>query len=205
MSTETLTPRRAKFASEYLIDLNATQAAIRAGYSPHTAKQQGSRLLTDVDVSRAISQRQHELAERHNVDADRVLAEYARIAFSDITNYRDVFATGEIDFGSLPLGMSAAIADLVVDTSTEKKDVDARRVRRVRVRLHNKLTALEALAKHLGLFAPDRREITSIPDTSALKNWTIAQLVAGIEVMKSESEPTLGSIDGVVHDGDVNP
>ena len=186
MTSPILSPRRARFVVEYLVDLNATQAAIRAGYSPHTAKQQGSRLLTDVDVSRAIAGGQRELAERHNVDADRVLTEYARIAFSDITDYGDVFVTGEIDFDSLPPGTSAALADLVVDTFAEGKNEEARRVRRVRVKLHNKLTALEALAKHLGLFAPDRSETTSIPDTSVIKDWTIAQLVAGIEVMKRE-------------------
>ena len=53
--SSSLTPKQKCFINEYLIDLNATQAAIRAGYSPRTAKQQASRLLTNVDVAAAVA------------------------------------------------------------------------------------------------------------------------------------------------------
>ena len=53
-----ITPKQQRFVTEYLIDLNATQAAIRAGYSRKTAQQQGSRLLTNVVVKRAIAAQQ---------------------------------------------------------------------------------------------------------------------------------------------------
>jgi phage terminase small subunit len=70
-----MTPKQAAFVREYLIDLNATQAAIRAGYSEETAKQQGSRLLTNVDVAKAISEAQTERAEKCDIDALWVLRE----------------------------------------------------------------------------------------------------------------------------------
>lgn len=70
-----MTPKQAAFVREYLIDLNATQAAIRAGYSEGTAKQQGSRLLTNVDVAQAISEAQAERADKCDIDALWVLRE----------------------------------------------------------------------------------------------------------------------------------
>lgn len=68
-----LTPKQAAFVREYLVDLNATQAAIRAGYSPRTARAQGHRLLTDADIAAAIEAAQAERAERLQLTADDVL------------------------------------------------------------------------------------------------------------------------------------
>ena len=68
-----LTAKQSRFVEEYLIDLNATQAAIRAGYSEKTAKQIGSRLLTNVDVQAAVSEGQEARAERTEITQDYVL------------------------------------------------------------------------------------------------------------------------------------
>lgn len=73
--TMTLTPRRERFVAEYLIDMNATQAAVRAGYSPKTAKAQGSRLLTNADVAAAIAEAKRERADAAGIDAAWVLRE----------------------------------------------------------------------------------------------------------------------------------
>lgn len=70
---EVLPAKRQRFVDEYLVDLNATQAAIRAGYSPRTAKSQGQRLLTDVDISAAITRGQVARAERTEITQDWVL------------------------------------------------------------------------------------------------------------------------------------
>jgi phage terminase small subunit len=78
-----LTPKQARFVDEYLIDLNATQAAIRAGYSAATALQQGPRLLGNVGVQAAISARQADRSERTEITQDRVLAELWAIATAD--------------------------------------------------------------------------------------------------------------------------
>jgi Terminase small subunit len=79
-----LTPRRQRFVAEYLCDLNASQAAIRAGYSRKTAGSQGERLLKDVEVCQVINERMKERSERTGVTADKVIIELARVAFSDI-------------------------------------------------------------------------------------------------------------------------
>lgn len=75
-----MTPKKQAFVREYLIDLNATQAAIRAGYSPKTAKQQGARLLTDVDVAKAIREAKDARIERVEITQDWVLARLASVA-----------------------------------------------------------------------------------------------------------------------------
>jgi len=69
-----LTPKQARFVEEYQIDLNATQAAIRAGYSAKTAEQQGPRLLGNVGVATAIQAAQTEVSKRIEVTVDEVVA-----------------------------------------------------------------------------------------------------------------------------------
>ena len=81
-----LTPKKILFAAEYIIDLNATQAAIRAGYSEKTAYSQGQRLLKDVEVQALIQTYMKERGERTEVNADMVVKELSKIAFSDVRN-----------------------------------------------------------------------------------------------------------------------
>lgn len=76
-----LTPKQKRFCEEYLIDLNATQAAIRAGYSPKTAEQTASRLLRNVKVQEYIAKRQKELSRSTEITQERVIKELALIAF----------------------------------------------------------------------------------------------------------------------------
>lgn len=75
-----LNPKQRRFVDEYLIDLNATQAAIRAGYSAKTAAQAASRLLTNVDVRAAVNRGQAATAERLELTAASVTARLLTIA-----------------------------------------------------------------------------------------------------------------------------
>ena len=72
--------KQATFVREYLVDLNATQAAIRAGYSRKTAKVQGSRLLTNADVAAAVESGIAARAARVEVKADSVLRDVERLS-----------------------------------------------------------------------------------------------------------------------------
>lgn len=88
-----LTPKQQRFVEEYLIDLNATQAAIRAGYSVKTANEQGNRLLANVSVQNAISQAMQARSERTNITADGVLKmwyDMATVDYNDLTQVRRV-------------------------------------------------------------------------------------------------------------------
>ena len=92
------------FVDEYLIDLNATQAAIRAGYSPKTAEQQGSRLLSNVKVKGRVAEKMAERSKRCGINQDRVLQELARIAFvnpADVINMSDASIKDEASFDDL--------------------------------------------------------------------------------------------------------
>src|SRR5690625_847346 len=85
-----LSEKRKRFANEYLIDLNATQAAIRAGYSPKSAGQQGSELLKNPNVRAYIDARLAELSARTGVNQERIMRELARVAFLDPTELADM-------------------------------------------------------------------------------------------------------------------
>jgi phage terminase small subunit len=78
-----LTPKQQKFVTEYLIDLNGTQAAIRAGYSAKTANEQASRLLTNVSVAQALAEAQAKLSERSEITAEMVMRELWAIGTAD--------------------------------------------------------------------------------------------------------------------------
>lgn len=75
-----MTPKQQAFAREYVIDRNATQAAIRAGYSAATAKQQGARLLTNVDVRAAVNRAEAACAEKVGLTVSSITARLLAIA-----------------------------------------------------------------------------------------------------------------------------
>jgi phage terminase small subunit len=79
-----LTRKQELFVAEYLIDLNATRAAVRAGYSPKTAYSQGQRVLRNVEIHKAIQAAMDKRAEKLEITADRVLKEIAKLAFFDV-------------------------------------------------------------------------------------------------------------------------
>ena len=140
-----LTEKQQRFVDEYLIDLNATQAAIRAGYSAKTADQQGSRMLTNVKVQQEISKEMAERSKRTGVNQDRVVLELARIAFVKMTDV--VNDEGEIR-------PDATDDDLACIESVKYKrsDSDTGSSEEREVKIASKLKALELLGKHLGMW-----------------------------------------------------
>jgi phage terminase small subunit len=167
-----LTQKQRAFVREYLVDLNATQAAIRAGYSEDTARAIGCENLTKPNIQDAIATAMRERAERTNIRADMVLKELAKIGFSDIrkaakwtsslireednpdggevtvikhivTNTVQVTASDEIDDDT-----AAAISEISQDARGG-----------VKIKFHDKRAALVDMGKHLGLFK-DKVEVT---------------------------------------------
>ena len=141
-----MTDRQKIFCQEYLIDLNATQAAIRAGYSVKTAQEQSSRLLSNVMVQREIERLKAERSRRTGITADRVLQELARIGF---VNPMDI-----IDSEDATVRNSAGTDDTAAIASVKVKIIptkDGNGIER-EVKLHDKVKALELMGKHLGMF-----------------------------------------------------
>lgn len=160
-----LTPKQTRFVQEYLIDLNATQAAVRAGYSVNTADVQGSRLLGNVNVATAIAEGQKKLEEKTGITAERVLEELAIIGFSDIKNYLVVDPdTGAVrakgfDEADMPDNASRAIQSVTEDRvikevkgTKDKADTEIVLSDKMTFKMHDKLKALELIGKHLGMF-----------------------------------------------------
>lgn len=168
-----LTPKQQRFVDEYLLDLNATQAAIRAGYSAKTAYSVGSENLRKPEVVSAIAERQNKLAETYEVTRERIIAELAKIGFANMQDYMRVGSDGDpyLDFSALTRDQAAALAEVTVEDFKDGRGDDARDVRRVKFKLHDKRGALVDLGKHLGMFI-DRSEVGKPGD---FDNLTIEQ------------------------------
>jgi phage terminase small subunit len=149
---EGLNLRQQRFATEYLNDLNATQAAIRAGYSPAVAGQIGYRLLKNAQIATFIADLQDERAERVNFTADEVLRELAAIVRSNILDYvMTDQGTLELANGASPDAMKA-VASIKRKTRRYKDEEGTEVVEHdIEYRLWDKNAAIEKAMKHLGL------------------------------------------------------
>jgi phage terminase small subunit len=149
-----LTPKQARFVEEYLVDLNATQAAIRAGYSAKTANEQGSRLLANASVAAAVYDGQKARSQRTEITADRVLQEYAKIGFANMLDYIETNPDGSftIDMSKLTREQAAAISEVTAEVYMEGKGDDATPVKRTKFKLADKKAALDSIARHVGMF-----------------------------------------------------
>ncbi|MBX9638054.1 MAG: terminase small subunit [Nitrosomonas sp.] len=149
-----LTQKQQKFVDEYLIDLNATQAAIRAGYSAKTAEWIGPQLLGKSHVAAAIKARRDELSRKTEVTQERIILEMSRLAFMDI---RSLFnADGSlIPIKQLSDSAAAAIAGIDV-VQVGNSDVGVGHV--MKYKFPDKNKALENLARILGYFDKDKNK-----------------------------------------------
>lgn len=156
-----LTPKQERFVSEYLIDLNATQAAIRAGYSAKTASETGWENLRKPQIVSAIQEAKAKREKRTNITQDMVLAEFAKIGFSDI---RKAVRWGGVpeaqEDGSLvyPVELVAS-EDIDHDTAAAIGEVSLT-ASGVKIKMHDKLNALEKIARHLGMFSGEGPNVT---------------------------------------------
>jgi len=174
-----LTPRQRLFVQEYLIDLNAKQASIRAGYSPANAEFQGHQLINNPKVKQAIELAMYEREQRTKVTQDRVIEELAKIAFinpTDVVNSYDA---------SLHNGASredtAAISSIRVRRIPSKDGMGIER----EIKLHDKIRALDLLGKHLGLFN-DKLNITAD---------AVVRIVDDLSDSKDDATGTNGEIE----------
>lgn len=152
--TAKLTPKQQRFCEEYLIDLNATQAAIRAGYSAKTAAQQGERLLRNVEAQKAIMEAKAERSERTQIDAAWLLTRLAQESVADVA---DLYA----EDGSLrPVAEWPLIwrQGLVSGIDVEEVREQGAVVGVVRkIKLSDRVKRLELIGKHIDVRAFSER------------------------------------------------
>lgn len=158
-----LTDKQKRFCEEYLVDLNATQAAIRAEYSEKTAKSIGAENLSKPYLQEEIQRLMKERSDRTEITADRVLEELAHIAFDDIKNY--------LSFKTVKTKVGHEDGEDIIDYKTvvdlkDSDDIDTRNVAEIqqgkdgqfKFKLYCKDNALVQLGKHLGMFEKDDKE-----------------------------------------------
>jgi phage terminase small subunit len=147
-----LTPKRQRFIQEYLVDLNATQAAARAGYSEKTADRQGSRLLKNAEVAEAVKLAQESRSKATGITAERIVAELAKLGFANMEDYYYIDANGtpRLCLEAINRDDAAAIKELMVEESQVGDEAVV--VRKIRMKLHSKREALVDLGRHLGMF-----------------------------------------------------
>ena len=155
--------RQETFISEYLIDFNATRAAIAAGYSSKTAAVQGARLLTNANVKAEIEKRQSELSASLNITKEKIVSELALLGFSSLADIFDIesLKAGEIKIkDSIETENLKAISSLKVGKSG------------LSIKAYDKIRALELLGRHLGLFDSPQPDTTLENNLfEALNGW----------------------------------
>lgn len=167
-----MTKKQKLFCEEYLIDLNATQAAIRAGYSPGTAGSIGGENMQKPEIRAYIDRAMAERSKRTGINADRVVMELAKIALvnaADVINADD--ATLRDDAAPED---TAAIQSVKVKTFPTK---DGEGVER-EIKMADKIKALELLGKHLGMFK-DKLELSGGLDAEKTKLDDLIQQMRG--------------------------
>lgn len=158
-----LTPKETQFVEEYLVDLNAAAAARRCGYSEHTAKEQGYRILNTPAVAEAITARAQQRAAKTGLSAEQVLSELMRVAFVDIGQAYD--PEGKLlAIKDMPEEVRRAIASIESEELWEERFEGKQKKRTQvgvthKVRFWDKLKANELLGKNLKLFL-DRIELS---------------------------------------------
>lgn len=144
-----LTAKQQEFCEQYMVDLNGTQAAIRAGYSEHTAKEIAYELLTKLHIKARVAELKAAQSDRTTITADKVLHEIARLAFSDLR--RLMTPAGHlINPQDWDDDTAAAVSSVEVVTYTprgEDKPIEYTH----KIKAWDKNSALEKLCKHLGL------------------------------------------------------
>lgn len=147
-----LTAKQQMFVEEYLVDLNGTQAAIRAGYSPRTANEQAARMLAKPSISQAIAEAKVRRSARVAVNADYVLNNLVEVVERSMQRAPVVDAKGN-----------------------HVTDEDGRFVWRFDAKAANR--ALELLGKHLGLFVDNVRAEVSGPNGGPVSSEIVVKFV----------------------------
>jgi phage terminase small subunit len=170
-----LTDQQRSFIAHYLITLSAKKSAIAAGYNPKTAESQGCQLLKHPKVKKELRKIMARRAKRLDLKADNVLREIARIAFSDI---RAVMSFGPdgvkiTDSEKIHSDAAASIQSVEENCHTTQRTSS----RKLKVKLHDKLKALDLAGRHLGLWK-------ALEDDNEFRKMSLDQLIGLIEEAK---------------------
>lgn len=154
--------RYLKLVNEYFDNGFNKRAAMRAcGFSEKSIEGYQHRLFNHPDVLAEIDRRRQSMTRRTDITQDRILQEYAKIAFANFGDLLEIQEDGSavLDLAGMTDEQRAALSEFQVDEYKDGKGEDAREVKKYKVKFHDKKAALDALAKHLGMFT-DKVEVS---------------------------------------------
>lgn len=156
-----LKEKQKRFCEEYVIDLNATQAAIRAGYSEETAGAIGWENLKKPEIESYLKELQAEISNRNGDLAQKVIEELKKIGFSNIQDYIGLENTVK-DLSEIDAQKAAAVSS-IKRSVTEFGDEETGGTKTVlEFKLWDKLSALEKIGKHIGIFEADNKQKAAV-------------------------------------------
>lgn len=167
-----MTSKEVSLCQEYVVDKNGCQAAIRAGYSENSARQIASENLAKPNIKNYVDYLLRKLSERTMVSAERVVKEYARIAFMNMGDVLDDNGKME-NLNKWSRDDLAAVSEITEDIVNDSDD-DSAPVLKRKVKMINKLGALDALSKHLGIVThkveiSGQLDVTNMSDEDLMK------------------------------------
>lgn len=183
---KSLTILQQRFADIYfrMKEPNQTQAYIKAGYKAKgkTAEQAACRLARNVKVRAYLNKLGAAVTKKTEINGAKVIAELAKVAFSNIQDYLTVCEDGEVflkNFDDIEREKLAVVE--YIKTSTTKNKDDSREYTTTQFKLHSKLNALEQLGKHFGIYGKDNEQSRSIQDTKTLTLKEMKERIAKAE------------------------
>jgi phage terminase small subunit len=193
-----LTAKMERFCQEFLVDMNATKAAIRAGYSEKTAHVIGQENLRKPVIMERLAELQQKTLHKLEVTRERIMEEYAKIGFSDITDYLEVEEYDAKDYDNGGFRKETRVIIHPTEDMPKRKTAAIAEVRQTKegiaIKLHDKKGALDSMARYLGMFK-DKLEVTGsmrteiLHDLKKLDRKELAQL----ETIINKSADTGGS------------
>lgn len=144
--------RHERFAQAVARGKTADEAYVEAGYEANRGN--AARLNANENVEKRVTEILAAGAKRAEVTVERVLQELAKVGFANMQDYMRAGADGDpyLDFSALTRDQAAALSEVTVEDFKDGRGEDARDVRRVKFKLHDKLSALEKIGNHLGMF-----------------------------------------------------
>lgn len=152
-----LTDKQFRFCQEYMIDLNASGAASRAGYSQKTAKDIGCENLAKPNIQKYISELKAKTSEKLEVTHDMLTREWFKIAFSSIAHLHKTWIDRK-DFEDLTDDQKECIESIDTKIVKEKRGEEIYDVEYVKIKLYDKSKALVELGKHSGYYEKDNKQ-----------------------------------------------
>lgn len=167
---------RERFCYEYCIDYNATQAAIRAGYSKKTARSQGQRLLTKADIQQKIEELKADLVKATGITAMRIAKEHEKIAFSSIAHLHNTWIERK-EFDKLTADQKACIQEISTKVATLPGTTISTEF--IKIKLYDKQKSLDSLSHMFGFNAAIEIIDPRLPDLSGMNYEQLYELKHG--------------------------